>query len=63
MLLTARDASFAQVQMVSRMLIGAIVAPTRAVVEAGGNRADFERLKLHLTSLAVGYLREVSTAK
>jgi hypothetical protein len=36
------------------------VAPTRAVIEAGGGRADFERLKLHLTALAVGYLKEMS---
>jgi AcrR family transcriptional regulator len=60
MLLTARDATFAQSQLVSRMLVGAIVAPTRAVIEAGGSRADFERLTWHLTALAVGYLREVS---
>lgn len=62
MLLTARDASFAQVQLVSGMLVGSIVAPTRAVIEAGGTRADFERLKVHLTALTVGYLAEVSTA-
>jgi len=60
MLLTARDASFTQAQMVSRMLIGSIVAPTRAVIEAGGDHGDFENLKLHLTALTVGYLREVS---
>jgi AcrR family transcriptional regulator len=60
MLLTARDATFAQPQLVSRMLVGAIVAPTRVVIEAGGSRADFERLALHLTALAVGYLREVA---
>ena len=60
MLVTARDASFAQAQLVSRMLVGSIVAPTRAVIEAGGDHADFERLKVHLTALTVGYLREVS---
>lgn len=60
MLETARDVSFPQVQMVSRVLVGSIVAPTRAVIEAGGNRADFERLKQHLTALTVGYLGEVS---
>ncbi len=63
MLVTARDAEFAQVQMVSRMLVGSIVTPTRAVIESGGGLADFQRLKLHLTALAVGYLREMSTAK
>jgi AcrR family transcriptional regulator len=63
MLATARDASFTQPQVVSRMLVGSIVAPTRAVIEAGGDRGDFERLKLHLTALTVGYLREVSTPK
>lgn len=63
MLVSARDASFAEVQVVSRMLVGSIVAPTRAVIEAGGSRADFARLKLHLTALTVGYLTEMSTAK
>jgi hypothetical protein len=29
--------------------------------KAGGNRSNFERLKLHLTALCVGYLKEVST--
>jgi AcrR family transcriptional regulator len=62
MLLTASDAKFAQAQMVSRVLIGSIVGPTRAVIEAGGNRSTFEMLKLHLTALSLGYLREVSTA-
>ncbi len=63
MLETARDAGFAQPQLVSRMLVGSIVAPTRAVIESGGDRGDFEKLKLHLTALTVGYLKEVSTAK
>ena len=60
MLHTASDASFEHLPVVSRMLVGSIVAPTRAVIEAGGGRADFERLKLHLTALAVGYLKEMS---
>jgi AcrR family transcriptional regulator len=61
MLMTARDASFTQVQLVSRMLVGSIVAPTRAIIEAGGGRAEFEALKRHLTALTAGYLREVSS--
>ncbi|MDH5824976.1 TetR/AcrR family transcriptional regulator [Luteimonas sp. RD2P54] len=60
MLVTACDASFTQAPLVSRILVGSIVAPTRAAIEAGGDRGDFERLKLHLTALTVGYLREVS---
>jgi len=60
MLVTARDAAFEQPQLVSRMLVGSIVGPTRAVIEAGGDRATFERLKRHLTALGVGYLKEVS---
>jgi AcrR family transcriptional regulator len=62
MLVTASDAKFAQPQLVSRVLIGSIVGPTRAVIEAGGNRETFDRLKVHLTALGVGYLKEVSTA-
>jgi AcrR family transcriptional regulator len=62
MLVTASDAKFAQAQMVSLVLIASIVGPTRAVIEAGGDRSTFERLKLHLTALCVGYLKEVSTA-
>jgi AcrR family transcriptional regulator len=61
MLITASDAKFAQAQLVSNVLIASIVGPTRAVIEAGGNRSTFERLKLHLTALSVGYLKEVST--
>jgi AcrR family transcriptional regulator len=60
MLITASDARFAQPQLVSNVLIASIVGPTRATIEAGGNRSVFERLKLHLTALCVGYLREVS---
>lgn len=62
MLITASDAKFSQPQVVSKILIGSIVGPTRAVIEAGGNRDTFERLKLHLTALTVGYLREVERA-
>jgi AcrR family transcriptional regulator len=63
MLVSARDANFAEVQVVSRMLVGSIVSPTRAVIEGGGGRADFEKLKRHLMALAVGYLKEMSTAR
>ena len=61
MLITASDAKFAQPQLVSGVLIASIVGPTRATIEAGGNRNTFESLKLHLTALSVGYLKEVST--
>jgi len=63
MLSTARDAEFAQVAVVSRVLVGSIVGPTRAVIEAGGGRPEFERLETHLIALAVGYLKEVSAAR
>lgn len=61
MLITASDAKFAQPQVVSGVLISSIVGPTRATIEAGGDRSAYERLKLHLTALGVGYLREVAT--
>jgi AcrR family transcriptional regulator len=60
MLVTASDAKFDQPLVVSRVLVGSIVGPTRAVIEAGGNRETFDRLKLHLTALGVGYLKEMS---
>jgi AcrR family transcriptional regulator len=60
MLITASDARFEQAQLVSNVLIASIVGPTKAVIESGGNRATFERLKLHLIALCVGYLKEVS---
>jgi AcrR family transcriptional regulator len=63
MLVTARDARFPQARLNSRMLVGAVVTPTRAVIEAGGNRADFEGLKRHLIALALGYLKEMSASK
>ncbi len=60
MLVTASDAKFSQPQLVSAMMIASIVGPTRATIEAGGDRGTFQRLKLHLTALSVGYLKEVS---
>lgn len=60
MLITASDASFTQPQWVSGVLIASIVGPTKAVIEAGGDQGTFERLKLHLTALSAGYLKEVS---
>jgi AcrR family transcriptional regulator len=61
MLASANDVTITELKVVSRMLVGSIVVPTRTVIESGGGRADFERLKVHLTALAVGYLAEVST--
>jgi hypothetical protein len=60
MLITASDARFAQPQLVSGVLIASIVGPTKAVIESGGDRGTFERLKQHLTALCVGYLKEMS---
>lgn len=62
MLETASDAKFAQPRWVSGVLIASIVGPTRAIIEAGGDRGTFERLKVHLTALCVGYLKEVSAS-
>lgn len=61
MLITASDASFEQPRVVSSILVASIVGPTRATIEAGGNRSTFDGLKRHLTALCLGYLREVST--
>jgi Tetracyclin repressor-like, C-terminal domain len=61
MLITASNAKFEQPQVVSSVLIASIVGPTRATIEAGGNRSTFDGLKLHLTAMCVGYLKEVST--
>lgn len=61
MLITASDAKFEQPRVVSSVLVASIVGPTRATIEAGGNRSTFDGLKLHLTALCVGYLKEVST--
>ena len=60
MLMTASDANFEQPHLVSSVLVASIVGPTRAAIEAGGNRSTFDALKLHLTALCVGYLKEVS---
>jgi AcrR family transcriptional regulator len=60
MLITASDAKFEQPHLVSRVLVASIVGPTRAAIEAGGDRSTFDRLKLHLTALCVGYLKEMS---
>jgi len=61
MLITASNARFAQPRLVTAVLIASIVGPTKAVIESGGDRGSFERLKEHLTALSVGYLKEVST--
>jgi len=58
MLITASDASFEHPRMVSGVLVAAIVGPTRAAIEAGDSRT-FDGLKLHLTALCVGYLKQV----
>jgi AcrR family transcriptional regulator len=63
MLITASDATFAQPRVVSGVLIGSVVGPTRASIETGGERGSFERLKQHLTALCLGYLKEVSGAR
>ena len=63
MLITASDAKFSQPRIVSAVLIGSIVGPTRATIEAGGDRGAFERLKRHLTALCLGYLKEVAGEK
>ncbi|HEU5136477.1 MAG TPA: TetR/AcrR family transcriptional regulator [Steroidobacteraceae bacterium] len=63
MLITASDVKFAQPHLVSRMLIASIVGPTRATIESGGDRGVFEGLKLHLTALSVGYLKQVSATQ
>ncbi len=60
MLITASDATFDQPRVVSGVLVASIVGPTRVAIEAGGNRSTFDALKLHLTALCVGYLKEVS---
>ncbi len=60
-LITASDAKFEQPQLVSSVLVASIVGPARAVIESGGDRRTFDALKLHLTALCVGYLKEVST--
>jgi AcrR family transcriptional regulator len=60
MLVTARDATFAQPGAVSAMLVASVVGPTRMAIEAGGNRESFEGLKRHLTALCTGYLKEVA---
>jgi AcrR family transcriptional regulator len=60
MLNTASDVQFAQPRIVSRVLIGSIVGPTRAAIEAGGGAASFEQLQRHLAALCLGYLKEVS---
>jgi AcrR family transcriptional regulator len=61
MLITASDARFEQPRVVSSVLVASIVGPTRATIEAGGDRNTFDALKRHLTALCVGYLKEVST--
>jgi AcrR family transcriptional regulator len=61
MLITASDAKFAQPRIVAGVLIGSIVGPTRATIEAGGDPSTFERLERHLTALSFGYLKEVAT--
>jgi AcrR family transcriptional regulator len=63
MLVTARDAKFAQPGVVSGVLIASIIGPTRATIEAGGDGETFEALKRHLTALGVGYLQQISAPR
>jgi AcrR family transcriptional regulator len=61
MLITASDATFAQAQEVSAVLVASIVGPTRAAIEGQAGRDAFDRLTHHLTALGVGYLKEMAT--
>ena len=60
MLLTANDARFAHPEMASGVLVSSVIGPTQAAIEAGGSKESFLALKAHLTSMCVGYLRELN---
>jgi AcrR family transcriptional regulator len=60
MLLTASDARFERPDIVSGVMVSAVVGPTQHAIESGGNAQVFAGLKAHLTALCVGYLRELN---
>jgi AcrR family transcriptional regulator len=61
MLVTAADAQFKQPQIVSQVMVTSVIGPMQAAIEAGGGAPGFAILKQHLTSLCVGYAKEMST--
>jgi AcrR family transcriptional regulator len=60
MLITASDAQFQHPEIVSRVMVSAVIGPTQSAIEAGGDAQVFAALKVQLTALCVGYLREAS---
>jgi AcrR family transcriptional regulator len=60
MLDTAIDISAEQADVASAVLVSAAVGPVQMVLEAGGDAALISQLRVHLTGLCVGYLREIN---
>jgi AcrR family transcriptional regulator len=60
MLETAADISVVQADVASAVLLAAIVGPVQMALESGANAALIAKLRVHLTGLCVGYLREIN---
>ncbi|WP_255581744.1 TetR/AcrR family transcriptional regulator [Cupriavidus sp. AU9028] len=63
MLLTASDADFDDIETISLMLMGALVGPTRMVLEAASPHALAGELRTQLQSLCLGYLERQARRK
>jgi AcrR family transcriptional regulator len=59
MLMTATDARFERPDLVAQVLVSSLIGPTQRAIEADEGPPSFEALKVHLTALCIGYLREI----
>lgn len=60
MLETASDIAVKQPDVASAVLVSAVVGPVQVALESGADAAQISQLRVHLTDLCVGYLREIN---
>lgn len=60
MLETASDISVKQPDAASAVVVSAVVGPVQMALESGAAAAQMSHLRVHLTDLCVGYLREIN---
>lgn len=59
MLETASDITVKQADVASAVLVSALVGPVQMALESGADAELISQLRVHLTDLCVGYLREI----
>lgn len=60
MLETASDIAVNQPDVASAVVVSAVVGPVQMALESGADAGQISHLRVHLTDLCVGYLREIN---